>query len=219
MDSQDAPARGRSARHHRGSPRSGRAEPLEPFVTASQRSGPAPTPLWTPAPERVARANLTRFMAQVRQPDYADLYRWSVDYPARFWPELWRFGGVIADERAGRDPWDAVLVGGDRMAPPDSELGPKWFTGATLNFAENLLRHRDNRRAIVFWNELGRRRELTFGEMAGEVGHIASALRSAGVRAGDRVAGFMPNIPETVIAMLAAASLGAIWSSCSPDFG
>jgi len=188
-------------------------------VTESQRSGSASTPLWSPAPERVARANLTRFMAQVAQRDYGDLYRWSVDNPERFWAAVWRFAAVIADERAGREPWDEVLVGGRRMAPPDPVLGPRWFTGAKLNFAENLLCHRDDRRAIVFWNELGRQRELSFRELVLEVGRVASALRRAGVRAGDRVAGFMPNIPETVVAMLGAASLGAIWSSCSPDFG
>ena len=184
-----------------------------------QRSGASSTPLWSPTPEQVARANLTRFMAEVRQPDYASLYRWSVDARESFWAAVWRFAAVIAAERDGREPWDDVLVGRDRMAPPDAALGPRWFTGARLNFAENLLRHRDDRRAIVSWNELGQQRVLTFAELAAEVAGVAEGLRGAGVRAGDRVAGFLPNLPETVIAMLAASSLGAIWSSCSPDFG
>ena len=183
-------------------------------MTAPQRSGVESTPLWSPPPERVARANVTRFMSDVAHSDYASLYRWSVDEPEAFWPAVWRFGGVIAGGQSDREPWNDVLVGRDRMAPPDSRLGPRWFTGARLNFAENLLRFRDDRNAIVFWNELGRQRVLTFAELGHTVAAAAGALRTAGVREGDRVAGFMPNIPETVIAMLASASLGAIWSSC-----
>jgi acetoacetyl-CoA synthetase len=105
------------------------------------------------------------------------------------------------------------------MAPPDPELGPRWFVGARLNFAENLLRYRDDREALVFWCERGPLRRLTYRELYDEVARVAFALRAAGVGVGDRVAGFMPNLPETVIAMLATTSLGAIWSSCSPDFG
>jgi len=184
----------------------------------------AEPPIWTPSPLRAADANLTRFMSAVAArgagvEDYRALYRWSVEQPERFWPAVWRFARVIAEERGPRAPWDDVLVGPDRMAPPDPVLGPRWFTGARLNFAENLLRYRDDRTAIVFWNELGRQRVLSFADLAQQVAAVAEALRDAGVRAGDRVAGFMPNIPETVIAMLAAAALGAIWSSCSPDFG
>jgi hypothetical protein len=126
---------------------------------------------------------------------------------------------VIAEERPGRDPWDEVVVGLDRMAPPDPELGPRWFTGARLNFAENLLRFDDEHEALVSWNESGRRGALTYAELQESVRAVAAALRAQGIVAGDRVAGFMPNIPEAVIAMLATASLGAIWSSCSPDFG
>src|SRR5207245_1554314 len=122
--------------------------------------------------------------------DYRSLYRWSITSPDRFWPAVWRFCGVIAAEQTGREPWEAVGVGLDRMAPPDPAKGPRWFPGARLNFAEDLLRRR-----------------------------VAAALEAAGVRPGDRVAAFMPNVPETVIAMLAATSLGAVWSSCSPDFG
>src|SRR6185503_6623943 len=115
--------------------------------------------------------------------------------------------------------WERVLRGADRVAPPDPELGPRWFEGARLNYAENLLRHRDDRLAIIAWNELGAQHRLTFAQLHAEVARVASAMRALGVGVGDRVAGFMPNIPETVIAMLAATSLGAIWSSCSPDFG
>jgi acetoacetyl-CoA synthetase len=185
-------------------------------------------PLWSPTPDRVARANMTRFLAHVRAGapagadevwDVASLYAWSVARPDAFWPEVWRFCGVIADERAGRAPWDKVVVGVDRMAPPDPTLGPRWFEGARLNFAENLLRHDGDRDALVFWNECGRQRRLTRRELRREVAAAAAAFAGLGVGPGHRVAGFLPNLPETVIAMLATASLGAIWSSCSPDFG
>jgi acetoacetyl-CoA synthetase len=186
-----------------------------------------PRPVWTPSAEQVAAARMTEFMARVaaEEPgaaavrDYASLYAWSVAHPERFWPAVWRFCGVVAEERAGGEPWDAVLVGGERMAPPDAARGPRWFDGARLNFAENLLRHRDGREALVAWSERGPGRRLTYAELAAEVARVAAALRGAGVGVGDRVAGFMPNVPEAVIAMLAAASLGAVWSSCSPDFG
>ena len=151
--------------------------------------------------------------------DFTTLYRWSVERPDAFWPEVWRFCGVIADERPGRPPWDGVVVGLDRMAPPDPKLGPRWFPGARLNFAENLLRYRDAQPALVFWNERGRQRGLSYAELHEEVALVADALREHGIVSGDRVAGFLPNLPETVIAMLAATSLGAVWSSCSPDFG
>jgi acetoacetyl-CoA synthetase len=177
------------------------------------------TPLWEPSREQVQRANLTRFLAGTPARDYDSLYRWSIEQPEEFWAAMWRFGGVIADERRGKDPWDQVLVGRHRMAPPDPTLGPRWFTGARLNFAENLLRHRDDHPALVFWNEQGRQRALSYGELAEQVAAVAGSLRALGVGTGDRVAGFLPNIPEAVIAMLATASLGAIWSSCSPDFG
>ena len=151
--------------------------------------------------------------------DFPSLYRWSVDHPEQFWPAVWRFCGVVAAGRDAQPPWDAVAVGLDRLAPPDPVLGPRWFPGARLNFAENLLRHRDDQEAVVAWDEGGRRRALSYAELYAEVARVAAALRALGVRAGDRVAGFMPNVPETVVAMLAAASLGAVWSSCSPDFG
>jgi acetoacetyl-CoA synthetase len=105
------------------------------------------------------------------------------------------------------------------MAPPESHGGPRWFDGARLNFAENLLRFRDDRDALVAWNELGPQRRLSFAELYREVMRLAAALEANGIGPGDRVAGFMPNIPEATIAMLATASIGAIWSSCSPEFG
>ena len=177
-------------------------------------------PVWTPGPARVARANLARFLQRIRAlpgaetvADVPTLYRWSAAQPEAFWPEVWDFCGVIAD------PWNEVVVGLERMAPPDPVLGPRWFTGARLNFAENLLRFADDREALVFWNELGRQRALSYRELNEQVAAVAEALRADGIQPGDRVAGFLPNLPETVIAMLATASLGAIWSSCSPDFG
>ena len=188
------------------------------------------SPLWTPTREAIARSHLRHFADQVatshtvraydgERLDYQLLYRWSIEHPEQFWPEWWRYCGIIADERPGREPWDQAVVGLERMAPPDPVLGPRWFLGARINFAENLLRYADDREALVSWNESGRRAVLTYRELQRAVASVASALKAHGIVAGDRVTGFMPNIPETIIAMLATASLGAIWSSCSPDFG
>lgn len=177
-------------------------------------------PLWTPSPERVARANLTRFTERFRPGlAYPELWQWSVECPEAFWAAVWKFTGLLAEERPGHAPWDAVLVGGTRMAPPNPLQGPRWFPGARLNFAENLLLYRDDREALVSWNEEGRQRALTYRQLHAEVLRWRAALMAEGVGPGDRVAGFLPNLPEAVIAMLATASLGAIWSGCSPDFG
>ncbi len=171
-------------------------------------------PLWTPSPDRIRTANITHFLDHVRAevaPDVASqqaLYQWSVDYPDKFWPQVWAFCGIKASKH-----WDRVLEHGDRMP------GAKWFTGSRLNFAENLLRYRDDRVALVFRGEKGERASLTYKELYVQVAGCADALRRSGVKTGDRVAGFMPNRHETVIAMLATTSLGALWSSCSPDFG
>jgi acetoacetyl-CoA synthetase len=171
---------------------------------------------------------MTAFLQRVRDQrpagseavsDFASLYRWSVERPEAFWPEVWEYCGVVAEERPGGKPWDRVVEGLERMAPPEPAVGPRWFSGARINFAENLLRHADERPAIVFWNEQGKQRELSFSRLGAMVGAVAGSLHDHGIRPGDRVAGFMPNLPETVVAMLAAATLGAIWSSCSPDFG
>ena len=196
---------------------------VEPALTLAASS----TPLWAPSPERIARSNLTRFLDQVRGigdrtnavVDYESLYDWSIRDLELFWTEVWRFCRVISAERDGNIACERVLIGRDRVAPPDPELGPKWFVGARLNFAENLLRYRDDREAIVFWSERGSERRMTFAELANDVARVAHGLRSVGVRVGDRVAGFLPNLPETIVAMLATTSIGAIWSSCSPDFG
>ncbi len=175
-------------------------------------------PIWQPSSERIAAANMSAFLAAVRErvpilTDYPSLYRWSVDQPAAFWGELWDFCGIVASQPAERVFEDRGRGTGVRPA------GASWFPGARLNFAENLLRYRDRRPALVFWNEDGRRSELSYAELYAEVSRLASALRRQGVGAGDRLAGFMPNLPHTVVAMLAATSLGAVWSSCSPDFG
>ncbi len=171
-------------------------------------------PLWQPSPERVRNANLTAFARHARErwsiraEDYAALHRWSVSEPAQFWESAWSFCGAIGDLRDG-----PVLEHGDRMP------GARWFPEARLNFAENLLRRRDRSTAIVFWSEERLKTTLTCAELYVEVSRLSQALRAAGVKPGDRVAGYMPNVPGTIIAMLAATSLGAIWSSCSPDFG
>jgi len=170
-------------------------------------------PLWQPAPERIARANLTRFMGEVRASagvdarDYAQLYKWSLEAPEAFWKAVWSFTGVIGERG------ETVLVDGDRMP------GARWFPEARLNFAENLLRRRDDATAIVFRGEDRASATLTYAGLYGEVSRVAQALRGAGVVAGDRVAGYLPNAPAAVVAMLGATSIGAIWSSCSPDFG
>jgi acetoacetyl-CoA synthetase len=184
-------------------------------------------PLWSPTPEQIAGANLTRFMAQVRSlggdaaeiRDYDGLYQWSIVNLELFWLEVRRFCGIVSGENDPAVACERPLIGRGRVAPPDPELGPKWFVGTRLNFARNLLRYDDDREALVFWNERGPQRRLTYRELNAEVRRVARALRSMGVTTGDRVAGFLPNLPETVIAMLATTSLGAIWSSCSPDFG
>ena len=190
-----------------------------------------PQPLWSPSPERVARANLSAFLDRVRRSPggpvtlcgTGDLYQWSVDEPAAFWSAVWQFCGLSGD---GAVPpaaqGEQVAVGLDRLAPPDPVRGPRWFPEARLNFAEHLLRHREQRAgepALIAWNELGWQRSIDHATLAAAVARCRAALRQAGVGVGDRVAGYLPNIPETVIAMLGAASLGAVWSSCSPDFG
>ena len=172
--------------------------------------------IWRPSGARIGDANLTRFIdclnarqgLQLR--DYGDLYAWSVAQPAEFWTELARFADVRADWGAG----PALVKGAWTQTP-----GACFFPNARLNFAENLLRYGDEQPALVFRNERDTRREISYRQLRETVARIADGLQAAGVVAGDRVAGFMPNIPETMIAMLAAASLGATWSCCSPDFG
>ncbi|MDF1553783.1 MAG: AMP-binding protein, partial [Deferrisomatales bacterium] len=170
--------------------------------------------LWTPSPKQIADANLTRFIAFVNRErslnlqGYDQLWEWSVTEIAAFWECMWRFAGILSSHA-----YDAVLV--DPKMP-----GARWFPGARLNFAENLLRYRDDRVALTFVREGGvADGELTYAELYAQVARFARFLKDAGVGPGDRVAGFMPNRIETVVAMLAATSMGAVWSSCSPDFG
>ena len=170
-------------------------------------------PLWSPAPERIARAGMTRFMEVIAATfdpevqDYASLHAFSIREPENFWPAVWKFCDVIGE------PGQPVIQHRQRMP------GARWFGEASLNFAENLLRHRDERPAILFESETGITRSLSHAELYAETAAIAAALKALGVGPGDVVAGFLPNVPETVIAMLATTSLGGIWSSCSPDFG
>ena len=170
-------------------------------------------PLWRPSKARIEHANMTAFAAgcgfSLEAPaDYQVLHAWSVTEPASFWSAVWQFGDVIGD-----GPGDAVLEQGDRFP------GARWFPQARLNFAENLLRRRDDAVALVGLLETGARQALTYGALYARVAQLAASLRAEGVGEGDRVAGFMPNIIDTVVAMLATSSLGAVWSSCSPDFG
>jgi acetoacetyl-CoA synthetase len=168
--------------------------------------------IWTPSPERIAGANLTTFMRvaaarwQRSWPDYAALHRWSVNHPEEFWRSIWEYCEVRGDP-------GPVVVAGSGMP------GTRWFPEASLNFAENLLRARNDGDALVFWGEDKARRRLSRGELFVQAARLAAAMRAEGVRAGDRVAAYMPNLPETVTVFLAAASLGAVFTSASPDFG
>jgi acetoacetyl-CoA synthetase len=172
------------------------------------------TPLWTPSEERKQQANITRFISRVNTQhnlnlgSYADLYRWSVDGIPDFWAEVWDSGGIIASK-----PYDQVVS--DLKKFP----GTEWFPGARLNFAENLLRYRDDQLAFIFKGETQTSREMIYAELYDSVARLAYSLKELGVGVGDRVVGYMPNLIETVIAMLAATSLGAIWSSCATDIG
>ena len=171
-------------------------------------------PLWQPSAARIAAANLSAFMRRLKETqglafrDYDDLYDWSVSDLEGFWTAVWDFCGVIADPERG-----PVVADADKMP------GARFFPEARLSFAENLLRRRDDADAIVFWGEDKVKRRLSHQALYDRVSRVAQALAAEGVGPGDRVAGFMPNMPEAVIAMLAATSLGAVWSSCSPDFG
>ncbi|HUF23271.1 MAG TPA: acetoacetate--CoA ligase [Vicinamibacterales bacterium] len=162
-------------------------------------------PLWTPSAERVAGSRLTAFSGGRA---YADLHRYSIDHRDRFWRDVWEFCRVIGNPGAP-----------DRAIVDDAMPGARYFPDASLNFAENLLRRRGGEDAIVFLREDGDTRTLRAADLYAEVSKVATALREWGIGPGDRVAGYLPNIPEAIVAALAAASLGAVWSSCSPDFG
>ncbi len=171
-------------------------------------------PIWIPSEERIKEANLTGFINLVNERysihlnTYGELHKWSVNNIPNFWALMWEFGGVLSSES-----YKSVVTNINDM------LGVKWFPGARLNFAENLLRYRDDRTALTFKGEGRETVRLTYAQLYDQVAHLAEALKQSGVKVGDRVAGFMPNMIETVVAMLATTSLGAIWSSCSPDFG
>ena len=169
--------------------------------------------LWQPDPARAARTNLARFWREAERragqsfADYAALHRWSVEEGGEFWKLVWDFGHVRGE------PGLRKLINAGRMP------GAGWFPEAKLNFAQNLLRERDAMLAISFWGEDKVKRRMSRRELYDLVSRLAQALRAAGVVKGDRVAGYLPNLPESIAAMLAATSIGAIWSSCSPDFG
>lgn len=172
-------------------------------------------PLWTPSVERIDQSNLRHFQQWLKQQSgleisssYADLHRWSVLHREQFWEAIWHY---FAIESAA--PYQQVLAEGADMQKA------RWFPGATLNFAAHLLRRNDEGIALVSWLENGDRRAISYHELRESVARLAHWMKAQGIGVGDRVVGFMPNIAETVIAMLASASLGAVWSSCSPDFG
>ena len=172
-------------------------------------------PLWQPSPERIARSQLAQFASflNARFPDaevsdYQALHQWSITATEDFWHSIWDYCDVISSQSS-----EVVVTDLDQMP------GASWFPDARLNFAENLLRRRGDSTAIVSLLENGARSEVSFDGLYAQVAALSAALKARGVVAGDRVAGFMPNISETVVAMLATSSLGAVWTSCSPDFG
>jgi len=171
-------------------------------------------PLWSPSEQAIEQAQLTQFARQVvrkRHLDlnsYPDFYRWSIEHPEEFWSDVWEFCGLIASRKGS-----TVLVDGDKMP------GAKWFPEARLNIAENMMRRGDRGDAFVFWDESGFRRRVSYSELTTDVSRAVQALAALGLRSGDRVAAFIPNIPEAGLFALAALSQGMVWSSCSPDFG
>ncbi len=184
-------------------------------------------PLWTPSPSQINASEMARFMGWLVQQGTLPaplanshaLWQWSVQQPELFWEAWWRFVDVKANTRPDGTHYDMVLRGGRRMAPPNAAAGPQWFPGAQLNFAEHLLQRADDHPALVCWTEQGLVERVTYAQLAKDVAMCADALQRLGVIAGDRVAAWMPNVRETVVAMLAASAIGAVWSSCSPDFG
>ncbi len=171
--------------------------------------------MWKPSKQRIMQTNMYGFMAEVNHKygnefeEYSELYEWSIRNLSHFWEDMWRAANIITSRE-----YHSVIDDPARMP------GAKWFAGAELNFAQNLLRYRDDRAAIVFRGEaMEASARISYRELYDRVARLAKSLRRAGVSAGDRVVGYLPNMPETIIAMLAATSIGAVWSSCSPDFG
>ena len=175
---------------------------------------PTPPILWQPSERDIESAQITQFARhavrkhRLELNTYPDFYRWTVDHPETFWSEVWEWCGVISSRKG-----TTVLVDGDKMP------GAHWFPEARLNFAENLMRRGDRGDAFVLWDESGFRRRISYSDLTSEVSRAAQALQALGLRAGDRAAAFIPNVPETCILALAALSQGIVWSSCSPDFG
>src|SRR5690348_2088689 len=188
--------------------RRGRVSSREATMDARQDAA-----LWEPTPERIAATNLRRLMDEAgrrtgrRFDDFANLHRWSIEDREGFWRLIWDWGRVIGE------PGASVLDAGDRMP------GARFFPTARLNYAENLLRKRDRSDALVFRGEDKVRRRLSWAELYDQVSRLTQAMKADGIGPGDRVGGIVANMPEAIIGMLAAASLGAAWSSCSPDFG
>ncbi|OQY00374.1 MAG: acetoacetate--CoA ligase [Desulfobacteraceae bacterium 4572_130] len=170
--------------------------------------------LWQPSEKRIKNSNMYSFMQKINKKynknfdNYNSLYNWSIENLEDFWAEMWDFAEIIASKKYNKIIDD-----------PSKMPGAKWFKGAYLNFAENLLRFRNDNTALIFRGEDKIRKTLTYNQLYNETSKIAFSLKQAGIKPGDRVVGFMPNMPETIIAMLAATSIGATWSSCSPDFG
>ncbi len=171
-------------------------------------------PLWQPSKTRIKNATMTRFMEYVGKrrnvpfSGYFDLYDWSISHIPEFWEDVWTFLEIKASE-----PYDKAVEDLDQFP------GTVWFPGARLNFAENLLRCRDKKTAIVFKAETRPSVSIAYDDLARRVARLANALRARGVTKNDRVVGYMPNIPETAIAMLATTSLGAAWASCGSELG
>ncbi|WP_248920393.1 acetoacetate--CoA ligase [Pseudomonas entomophila] len=170
--------------------------------------------LWRPSMSRIEASRMDAFRRRVnlrfnlQLDDYAALHRWSIEHPSQFWQTLCEYFHV-----RWHSPHTHVLEDRPRMADT------RWFTGATLNVAEHLLTRRDDRPAVIAVREDGNRRQLTYNDLASQVAGLQRAFRQAGIQPGDRIAAVMPNTWETLVAMLAATSLGAVWSSCSPEFG
>jgi acetoacetyl-CoA synthetase len=170
--------------------------------------------LWEPSDSYMKSSKMYEFLTHIFEKfhlpnnEYYTVHKWSVEQPALFWAEVWDYCGIRYSEK-----YKQVLTDPHKMP------GAKWFEGSRLNFAENLLWRRDNHKALIFWGEDAVKREITYAELYDQVERSAAGFRRLGLKKGDRVAAFMPNIPETIIAMLAVTSIGAIWSSTSPDFG
>ncbi|MDP7553428.1 MAG: acetoacetate--CoA ligase, partial [Candidatus Thioglobus sp.] len=171
------------------------------------------TMLWQPSSMEIDTTQACDFIQEVNKQfqiklgDFEDLYQWSCNYPELFWSSFWDYASIIAE----RNPTEVLKYG-------DDFLGSEWFPDARLNFAKNLLSERSDNPAIVFWAEDKQKSSLSHLELYRQVARLSFWLKQNGVKKGDRVAGFLPNMPETVISMLATASLGAVWTSCSPDF-